>query len=108
MLGRDRGGRTRAQLAELVGIDDGDELRPVGAKEENDEARTLAEAGVDLRPGVAELEIGRGHHGKRAVLEGKPVARPVLDRATRHPAEARLDRVDGRRRRQQLGDVLLR
>ncbi len=75
-----------AQLAELVRVDHGDELRRVGAEEQHLEARAGAEAGVDLRARVAELEVGRGHHRERALLEPEPVAGPVLDRARRHAA----------------------
>src|SRR6185437_10292572 len=69
---------TGAQLAELVGLEYGDVLGRIDAEEEHDEARAFPEAGVDLRAGVTELEIGGGHDRERALLEPEPVARPVL------------------------------
>ena len=42
------------------------------------------------------------------MLQSQPVARAVLDNATRHALEAGFDRVDGVGRRQQLADLLLR
>ncbi len=107
MLRGDAARRAGAELAELVRLDHRDELGRVGAEEENDEARAVAEAGVDLRAGVAELEIGRRHHGKRSLLQPEPVARPVLDRAGRHAPEARLDRLHRIGRREELGDFRL-
>ena len=106
--GRDAARRTGAQLAELVRLEHRDELRGVGAEEEDDEARTLAEAGVDLRACVAELEVGGSHDGERTAFQPQAIPGPVLDAASRHPAEARLDRFHGVGRRQELGDVLLR
>ena len=105
MLRRDTARGAGAQLAELVGVDNRHELRRVRAEERDDEARAGAEAGVDLRARIPELEVRSRHHGERAVLEAKAVARPVLDRARRHPEEARLDRVDGLCRREQPFDV---
>ncbi len=102
---RDAAGRTGAQLAELVRLDHGNELVRCGAEEQHDEVRAASTGRVDLRAGEAELEIRRGHHRERAVVEPEPVARPVLDRAGRQPPEARLDRVDGLVRRQQRIDV---
>ena len=105
--GRDAARRTGAQLAELVRLEHRDELRRVGAEEEDDEARAVAEARVDLRSRVAELEIGGGHDRERSFLEPEPVARPVLDAARRHAPEAGLDRLHCVGRREELGDVLL-
>ncbi len=105
VLGRDAARRTRAQLAELVRLEHRDELGRVGAEEEDGEARTVAEAGVDLRACVAELEVGGGHDRERSLLEPEPVARTVLDAPRSHPPEARLDRVDGVGRREQLRHV---
>ena len=98
VLRRDPARRAGAQLAELVGLEHRDELGRVGAEEEDDEARAVAEAGVDLRARVAELEVGGGHDRERALLEPEPVARPVLDAPGRQPPEARLDRLDRVRR----------
>jgi hypothetical protein len=61
VLRRDAARRPGAQLAELVRLEHRDELGRVGAKEEDGEARAVAEAGVDLRAGVAELEVRGGH-----------------------------------------------
>ena len=97
--------RAGAQLAELVRVDHGDELRRVGTEEQDHKAGALAEAGVDLRAREHELEVDGGHHGERPVLEPQPVARPVLDPARGHAAEARLDRLDGVRRGEEPGDV---
>src|SRR5204862_6504339 len=57
VLRRDAARRTRAQLPELVRLEHRDELGRVGAEEEDDEARAVAEAGVDLRARIAELEV---------------------------------------------------
>ena len=84
-----------------------DELGRVRAKEEDGETRPVAEAGVDLRARVAELEVGGGHDRERSFLEPEPVARSVLDAPRGHAAEARLDRLHGVGRREEPGDVLL-
>ena len=106
--GRDTARRAGAQLAELVRFDDRDELRRVGAEEEDDEASTLGEACIHLRACVTELEIGRRHHREGAALEPEPVARPILDASRRQTSEARLDRLDRVGRSEQFRDVLLR
>ena len=105
VLGRDCARRAGSQLAELVGVDHGDELRRRCAKEQDDEAGAVCKARVHLRACVAELEVGGGHHRERAVLEPKPVARPVLDGAGGQAEEARLDRRDRVGGREQLADV---
>ena len=107
MLCRDTARSARAQLTELVGLDHRDELRRIRAKQRNDEARAVGEAGVHLRSCVAELEIRRRHHRERTVLEPQAVTRPVLDGAARHPLEAGLDHGHRLRRREQPPDVLL-
>src|SRR5206468_2182529 len=96
--------RTRTQLTELVRLEHRDELGRVGAEEDDGETRTLAEAGVDLRAGVAELEVGGGHDGQRTALQPQAITGPVLDAPRRQAAKARLDRLDRVDRREELGD----
>ena len=105
--GRDAARRTGAQLAQLVGLDDRDELGRGGAEEEDGEACALTEAGVDLRARVTELEVCGGHDGERTAVEPQAVPRPVLHGPRRHAAETRFDRLDRVRRCQQLRDVRL-
>ena len=97
VLRRDAARRAGAQLAELVRLEHRDELGRVGAEEEDDEARAVAKAGVDLRARVAELEVGGGHDRERSALEPQPVARPVLD-APRPPCAGSTPRSPRRRR----------
>src|SRR5437764_10799906 len=89
VLRGDTARRTRPQLAELVGLEHGDELRRVGPEEEDGETGTVVKARVDLRTGVPELEVGGSHHGQRSAIEPQAIARPVLDRSGGHAQEAR-------------------
>ena len=60
----DAAGRAGAQPAELVGLDDRDELGLVGAEEHDGEARAALEGRVDLDACIAELDVRGGHVGK--------------------------------------------
>jgi hypothetical protein len=105
VAGRDAAGRACPQPPEHVRLDDGDELRRVGAEEQHRELGPRAEAGVHLGARVAELEIGGGHHGEGAARESEAVARPVLDAAGGEAPEAALDHLDRVGRRQETADV---
>ena len=93
---RDRGRRAGAELPEPVGLDHG--LEPPVEREEHDDERDRPgrRPGVRLEPGVPELAVDAGHHRVLPVGERQPLARPVVDRAAREPAERLLD---GRRPR---------
>ena len=95
----------RAQLADAVGFDHGQQLGPVGGEERHDEARALGEAPIGLEAGDPELEVGGGHHVQQAFGQAEPEARPVLDRPAGNAGEAALDGLDGVRRREELLDV---
>ena len=105
---RDAARRTGTKLAELVRVEHRNQLRSVGTEEEDGEARAVAETGVDLRARVAELEVGGGHDGQRTALQPQAITGPVLDPPRGHTTKARLDRLHGVGRRQELGDILLR
>jgi hypothetical protein len=90
----------------VVRLEHGHQLGPRRREQHDDERGAFLEPGVDLRAGVAELEVGRGHVRQTSVLEGEPPPRRVLNRPCRHAPEGRLDRVDGIRGREQARDVL--
>ena len=92
-------------LAQPVGLDEREELGTVGSEQRHDELGALREADVRLEPGDPELEVRGGHDVQEAGLEPEPVARAVLDDATRNSPEAGLDRLDGVGRRQKLVDI---
>jgi hypothetical protein len=108
MLRSDRTRRTRAQPAEPVRLEHGDELRPLGREEVDDECRSVVEAGVDLRACVAELEVRRRHVCQPPLAQLEPPARCDVHDARGHASEARFDSVDGIRRRQERFDVVFR
>ena len=76
-----------------------------GVEEAHDEGRALGRRGVQLAAGETELAVRGGHVCKCALGKPEPAPRRDLDVAVRHAPEARLDRLDGDRRRDQLGDV---
>ena len=69
-----RGDRARgagAELAQPVGLDQREQLRPVRGEEREDVARALGEARVGLDAGALELEIGGGHDVQPAVARAR-------------------------------------
>jgi hypothetical protein len=109
VLGRDAARSAGPELPEPVRLDHGDELGAARLEEEDDEADIrVAERGVGLEAGVAELSVGRRHHGEDPAFESEPVARPVLDASRGEPPERTLDRLERVLRRQQRLDVRLR
>ncbi len=83
--------RAGAELAQPVGLDHRDQLRPAGVEEDDDEPRAVGEGRVRLDAGVAQLEVGGRHHGEPAALEPEPEAGPVLDGAAGEAPERPLD-----------------
>ena len=105
VLRRHRGGRPGPEAAELVGLDECEDLRPVGGEENNHEAGALGEPRVRLQPRDAELPIRGRHDVQASPVERDSEARAVVDRAARHPREALLDRFHRVGGRQKLLDV---
>jgi hypothetical protein len=100
--------RTRSQLAQLVGLENRDQLGRIATEEENHEARTVTKACVDLCSREAELQVCGCHHRERSAFETDPVARPVLDAPGGHAPETRLDCFDRVGGREQFRYVVLR
>ena len=105
VLRRDGARRAGAPLAEPVGLDDREQLGPVGGEEEDDEPRPFLVGDVALVAGDAELEIDGREHVEEALLDLQPKARLVLDGAAGDPGEALLDRSDSVLGGQELLDV---
>ena len=105
VTGRDAAGRAGPKLPEPIRLDDGDELRALRVEQADDERRAGRRRRVQLSAGEPELRVGGGHVCERALGEPEPPPRRDLDVAVGHAPEARLDRVDGELRRDQLGDV---
>jgi hypothetical protein len=105
MAGGHRARRAGPQLAHPVGLDHGEQLRPVGREERDEEARPLGEADVGLQTGNTELEVGGCQHVEQALGHTEPKARTVLDRPARDAREAPFDGLDGVLRREELLDV---
>src|SRR5205085_10997011 len=57
MLRRNGARRARSQPAEVVGLDDSDELRTVRRKQRDDDRRALVESGVRFDARVPEPEV---------------------------------------------------
>jgi hypothetical protein len=106
-----RGDRARspgAKLSQAVGLDERQQLRPVGGEQRDHEASAVPKAHVRLQAGDAELEVGCSHHVQEAVLEAQPETWTILDHAAREPLEARLhggDRIRGLEQRFDVGLV---
>ena len=105
MLRRDRARGAGAPLAEPVGLDDREQLGPVGGVEEHGEPRPFLVGDVALVAGDAELEIDGRKHVEEPLLDLQPKPRLVLDGAAGHPGEALLDGSDGVLGGQELLDV---
>ena len=91
VLGRDAAGGSGAQLAELVGLDHGQQRPVLEPEEADDEGELAADDRVALQPGDAELAVGSGHDGEVAAVDGEAPPWHHLDRARGEAAEAVLD-----------------
>jgi hypothetical protein len=100
-------GRAGAKLPEAIRLDDGDELGALRVEETDDEGRAVRRRGVQLPAGEADPVVGGRHVGQRALRQPQPPPRRDLDVTGRHPAEARLDRIDRERGLKEFGDVRL-
>ncbi len=90
----------------MVGLDQRDELRPIGCEQSDDEGGTFREPRIRLDARVAELEVRRCHVGEAPLGEPEPPARCDLDGARSHPDESCFDGLHGVNRSEQLRHVV--
>ena len=97
--------RARPQLAQPVGLDEREQLRPVGGEQSDDETRAGAESRRTSSARRRPSSRSAAAITFSSPLQTEPETRPVLDGAARDPREARLDRLDGVAGREQLVDL---
>jgi hypothetical protein len=105
VLRRDTACCARAQLAELVRLDHGRELRFLGVEEDDHEGRAALEPRVRLQSGEPELTVDGRHHGEGSALEAHPFPRNVVDLSGGQAPKGALDSLDRIGRREQLCDL---
>ena len=96
------------ESAEVVGLDHRDELRAIGREQRDDERRAFVKPRVCLDARVAELEVGRGHVRKTALLQFEPTPGGNVHSAGGHALKGGLDRLDRVRWGEQFLHVVLR
>ncbi len=96
---------TGAELAELVGLDEGEHLGVIRSEQDDDKVHPVLRGGVRLQAGDAQLEIGSRHDVQHSGIEPEPEARPKLDPSARQPLKAALDGLDRVLGREQLGHL---
>ena len=104
-LARCRAGSSGPQLAEPIGLDQGEQLGLVRGEERDHEPRALGKPDVGLDPGALELPVGGRHDVQPPGLQPEPAARLVLDDAPGDSREAGIHRLDGVGRSEELLDV---
>src|SRR5438105_399 len=99
VLGGDAARSAGTEPAEVIGLDDGGELRLRSVEERYHERRAVCEAGVHLCARVAEREVRSGHVRESSLLETKTPSRREVDGARGDVPKRRFDcgeRVVGR------------
>jgi formiminotetrahydrofolate cyclodeaminase len=99
--------RAGPKPAELIRLENGDELRRLGVEQADDEGHPVRSRNVELPAGEPEARIGSSHVGERSLAKRQPSPRCDLDLTGRHPPKGRLDRVHGGRRLDERLDVAL-
>ena len=99
--------RAGAELAQPVGLDQGEHLRAVGGEEHDHEASALPESRVRLHAGEPKLQIGRGQDVQETLRKPQTDSRSVVHLSTCQAREASLHGLDGVLRREQGLDVRL-
>ena len=103
--GRDGARCTGPQLPQALGLDEREQLRPVGREQRHDDPRAAVKRRVRLEPSDAQLQVSGRHDVQESFVEPHAKTRSVLDAAAGDPLEAGFDGLHGVLGRKQLVDV---